>query len=96
MWVNLDADNRGLAVSVGAGLADAHAPLSVYSIDELITESDSEMTSASNGGDTTPETDTSIKPLQTIAEVMDWARQQIASLSGVRLEAVKLDCRTET
>ncbi len=31
-----------------------------------------------------------------IAEVMDWARKRIATLSGVRTEAVKLDCRTET
>lgn len=31
-----------------------------------------------------------------IAEVMDWARRRIATLSGVRMEAVKLDCRIET
>ena len=31
-----------------------------------------------------------------IAEVMDWARKRIATLSGVRIETVKLDCRLET
>lgn len=31
-----------------------------------------------------------------IAEVMDWARRRIATPSGVRMEAVKLDCRIET
>ena len=33
---------------------------------------------------------------QTIADVMDRARKRIATLSGVRMEAVKLDCRIET
>ena len=33
---------------------------------------------------------------QTIADVMDWARKRIATLSGVRMDAVRLDCRIET
>ena len=33
---------------------------------------------------------------RTIGEVLDRARKHIATLSGVRMEAVKLDCRIET
>jgi hypothetical protein len=31
----------------------------------------------------------------TIAQVMAWAREQVADIAGVRLEAVKLDLKLE-
>lgn len=33
--------------------------------------------------------------LQTVADVVDGARKRIATLSGVRMEAFRLDCRIE-
>jgi hypothetical protein len=31
----------------------------------------------------------------TIAEVMDWARERVAKIAGVKVEAVKLDLKVE-
>jgi hypothetical protein len=90
MWVGLDKDQRGLPASVGSGLAEEHKPIAVYSVDELAAESgaadtaDSDFTDGEGGS----------QP-GTIAEVMNWARERIATLSGVRTEAVKLDLKIE-
>ena len=93
MWVNLDKDDRGLPASVGAGLAVVQSPVATYSIEELVGENGSETTVVSDGGGGESEGETSRHEPHTIAEVMDWARKRIATLSGVRTEAVKLDCR---
>lgn len=98
MWVNLDVDDRGLPASVGAGLANEHEPIAVYRIEDLIGESGGEAVEARHGdkeeGDNKSEP-FSVAP-DNIAEVMDCARKRIASLSGMRLDAVRLDCRLET
>ena len=98
MWVNLDADDSGQTASVGAGLGAENAPVATYPLEELIVEND-DATGGVRAGrdeDTTAESDSSSASLHTISEVMDWARKRIATLSGVRIEAVKLDCRIET
>ena len=96
MWVNLDKDDRGLPASVDAGLAVVQSPVATYSIEELVGENGSETTVVSDGGGGQSEGETSRHEPHTIAEVMDWARKRIATLSGVRTEAVKLDCRIES
>jgi hypothetical protein len=89
MWINLDDDRRRTPVSVGAGLAAAHKPISVFTIDELLASTanvDVDEESEDEGDTTGPET---------IAEVIDWARQHIAQFSGVPAESVKLDLKIE-
>ena len=96
MWVNLDADDRSLPASVGTGLAAEHSPIATYPLNKLIAGNGPETDEISNNGDTAGDADASGQEPHTIAEVMDWARKCIARLSGVRMEAVKLDCRIET
>ena len=94
MWLGLDEDDRDLPASVGAGLATVYRPIAVFPLEELIVANAAEPPAVVEGGETvgTPAT----REPQTIAEVMDAARRRIAALSGVRIEAVKLDCRIET
>ena len=96
MWVNLDADDRGVPASVGAGLAAEHAPITTYPLEKLIAEIGFKTTEVLDDGDTAADAEASGQEPHTIAEVMDWARKRIATFAGVRMEAVKLDCRIET
>lgn len=96
MWVNLDEDDRGLPASVGAGLATAYPPIATFPLDKLIAGHGGEGVAAPETGDTAAAGGAAAREPHTIAEVMDWARKRIATLSGVRAEAVKLDCRIET
>ncbi len=98
MWVNLDVDDRELPVCVGAGLANEHAPIAVYQLEDVIKESSTERVEVAAGGEEGGDNESgpfSAAP-DTIADVMEWARKRIATISGMRLEAVKLDCRLET
>jgi hypothetical protein len=93
MWVCLDKDERGLAASVGSGLAEERKPIAVYPVSELAPAETGE-DDAGDGDLAGSETDSAGQP-RTIADVMNWARERIASLSGVRTEAVKLDLKIE-
>lgn len=93
MWVGLDDDPRGLPASVGSGLGAKHKPLGVYRIDDLTAES-----AGRDFGDSVQSEQARGEPAaqqRTIAEVMDWARQRIAALSGVGTQSVKLDLKIE-
>ncbi len=95
MWVNLDEDDRGTPSCVGAGLAVAHPPIAIFPLKELIAEHEGKPT-LSDELESTAAIGAAAGEPHTIAEVMDWARKRIATLSGVRTEAVKLDCRIES
>ncbi|WP_428102956.1 hypothetical protein [Candidatus Rariloculus sp.] len=94
MWVNLDEDDRGLPACVGAGLATMFRPIATFPLEKLIAESAAEPAAVLEDGEGVGSPAT--REPRTIADVMDWARERIATLSGVRMEAVKLDCRIET
>ena len=98
LWVNLDVDDRELPASVGSGLASKHAPIAVYPLEDVIEESGAETIEAAGGDEEEGDDESgSFNPSPgTIADVMEWARKRIATLSGMRLEAVRLDCRLET
>jgi hypothetical protein len=90
MWVGLDRDDRGLAVSVGSGILEHYKRIAVYSITDLLNEhADDDV------GGKEPEDEVVEAGLSTIAEVMAWTRNRIAQLSGVQAEAVKLDLKIE-
>lgn len=95
MWVNLDEDDRGLPASVGSGLAVAYPPIATFPLEQLIAKHEGEPAGTENAAISRASSDPAGEP-HTIAEVMDWARKRIAMLSGVRTEAVKLDCRIES
>ena len=89
MWLNLDVDDRGRAASVGAGLAAAYPPIATFPLEALVEPTVVPEDSETVGTAT-------MRPPQTIADVIDGARKHIATLAGVRMEAVKLDCRIES
>ncbi|WP_022976814.1 hypothetical protein [Nevskia ramosa] len=96
MWVCLDEDPRGIASSVGAGIATQYPPIAVFMIQKLIEEIGGVAISAPVADEVIDDDAApSMAVPSTIAEVMDWSRVQIASLAGVRVDAVKLDLRIE-
>lgn len=93
MWVALDPKEPGMAASVGTGIISRYDPLAVYSITELVGDKSPVATIGDEQGDDPP--DTSERSFSSIAEVMAWAREQVAQLAGVQIEAVKLDLKIE-
>ncbi len=99
MWVPMDHDQRGIASSIGSGIAGKFKPVAVYTIESLLDTSDDHADTES-GGPAVDAEDTELEAaeplrLSTIGEVMAFARVKIADLAGVRLEAVKLDLKLE-
>lgn len=96
MWVALHKDTRGIAASIGSGLADEYKPVGVYPIDELLT-AQSDKGLDEDQPDVIEEEDAVLNTpaFGTIAEVMAWARERVAALAGVRVEAVKLHLKVE-
>ena len=92
MWVNLDTDNRGIAASVGSGLADKYKPIATYSIEALAAD-----LPEGDAVDEVDALDAEEKETQpgTIAEVMAWARTKVAEHAGVSVDRVKLDLKIE-
>jgi hypothetical protein len=95
MWVALDADMRGIAASVGSGIVEHFKRVATYSIDALLSSRPDQSTDAEEEAliDDGP-MEESARP-STIAEVMAWARERVAEIAGVRVEAVKLDLKVE-
>lgn len=90
MWVALDPDQRGLPASVGSGIVDKYKPIAEYSLRSLL------VTSTAEGEPATSEDEPDNNPQPaTVAEVMAEARERVASLLGVRPDAVKLDLKVE-
>ena len=94
MWLNLDADDRGLPASVGAGLATVYPPIATFPLEGLIAETAAEPAVVPEDGEAVGTAAT--REPHTIADVIDWARKRIATLAGVSMEAIKLDCRIES
>jgi len=94
MWVALDTDQRGIAASVGSGLADKYKPIATYSIESLAAELPK---TTIDDADDAVETETDERGAQptTIAEVMSWARARVAEFAGVHVDRVKLDLKVE-
>ena len=96
MWVALHPDERGIASSVGSGIAKQYPAVAIYSIEALMAAKPDETL---QGGEEQPEPGEEVEPefprLTTIADVMAWARERVAEIAGVRVEAVKLDLKME-
>jgi hypothetical protein len=99
MWVGLDKLNRGVASDTGSGIAEIYPPLVVYPIEELLSLSSQSGSSESEKTEETIEEDEGADKVldspSTIADVVNWAREQIARIAGVKREAVKLDLKLE-
>jgi len=95
MWINLDHDDRDTASAVGAGLAERSDPIAEYPLIELMAELSSPNFEVAVGEDDDDEPNVGEPKFANIAEVMTWARQKVAELAGVKIEAVKLDLKVQ-
>lgn len=94
MWVMLDKGDDQVPSKVGHGLAVDYPAIDRFTIDEL----ESELGSASNTEVSEPEAEVLAReeaptPLATVAEVLSFARQRIAELTGMPMETIKLDLK---
>jgi hypothetical protein len=101
MWVGLDTDHRGGVYTYGSGIAEKYKRIASYPIQDLAVVqaqqgpgSDEEAAEPDMAPNTEIETAAPNNP-KTIAEVMAWARGQVAAIAGVNVEAVKLDLKVE-
>jgi hypothetical protein len=92
MWVMLDKGDPTVPGQVGSGLASDYPAIARFSLDEL-QEANAEV--AREVEFVAPGAADQIEPA-TVGEVLTWARNRIASLSGVNTEAIKLDLRIES
>jgi hypothetical protein len=90
-WVGLDKDPRDVAASVGTGIVDHYKPVATYSIEALLSEKSEPMPGS---GDNEAIRESEAK-LATISEVMAWARERVAKIAGVGINAVKLELKVE-
>jgi hypothetical protein len=99
MWVNLDPDNRVTASSVGSGIIQDYKQVALYPMATLVAEMRAEGSSdeLAEPEEALTQSEQRSSPRQpaTIAEVMAWARERVAEMAGVRVEAVKLDLKLE-
>jgi hypothetical protein len=95
MWVNLDLDHRGIASSVGSGLAHDHDPIAIYPVASLLEAGVEEGEDEEARDDDGPAVDRPEAVPGTIGQVLDRAHGVIASLAGVPRDKVKLDLRIE-
>ena len=92
----LGADRRealrklpAVPASVGSGIVDKYKPIAEYSLRSLLAASTAE------GQTTTVDDEPDETQPTTVAEVMAEARERVATLLGVRSDAVKLDLKVE-
>jgi hypothetical protein len=87
MWVCLDRDGRGIAASVGSGIAAANKPIAKYPLSQIDVDEVSEFDAE--------EADDNFEELTTISDVLIAAKQRISSLAGVEIEKIKIDLKIE-
>jgi hypothetical protein len=95
MWVMLDVGDDQIASQVGSGLAVDYPAIARFSIDELEGAAVAPA-SVNEAAALEPEdTDGASPSFTTVAEVLASARSEIARLTGMPLEAIKLDLKIE-
>ena len=97
MWVMLDEGDDAVISQVGHGLAEEYPRIANFSIDELegsVTKDVRKMAKEAAPG---REEDVAVVgaafPLNTVADVLTFARQKIATLTGMPVETIKLDLK---
>ena len=85
-WIALDTDRSGSPLSVGSGIADKYAPIGVYSANDAQLPADGTQ-------DEAPTAPAVHANPTSIAEVLQKAREQVAVLAGVPVQAVTLELK---
>lgn len=96
MWVKLDEGDPSVPSQVGAGLADEYAAIAHFTIDELEAGVFGSTDKAAQEEMVTHDDRPAEASMpSTVAEVLAWARREIARLSGMPSDAIKLDLKME-
>jgi hypothetical protein len=98
MWITLDKGDDQVPSQVGHSLAIDYPRIARFTIDELEAELDlgvRKKTDAPAGDEdvSTPELVVEGPQVNTVAEVLTFAREKIASLTGMPVETIKLDLK---
>lgn len=96
MWIKLDAGDPNVPSQVGAGLVDDYPAIAHFSLDEL--QEDQPPVDAAIHPDATELEgvhESAAPALSTVGDVMAFARAQIAQLTNMTPEAIKLDLKIE-
>ncbi len=97
MWVKLDAGDPAVVTQTGAGLAEDYPRIARFTIDELeagagVTLATKEM--VEEGPAVPPEEESEGVPaLNTVGDVLTFAREKIATLTGLPADTIKLDLK---
>lgn len=95
MWVKLDTADTDLPTQIGAGLAVEYPAIARFSIDELEGEMPAATERAVSEVPDEAEDDEEASTFETVGDVLAWARSEIARLSGMSSETIKLDLKIE-
>lgn len=95
MWVMLDAGDDNIASQVGHSLAIDYPPIAEFTIDELESgvEPEVQIMAAEAALDAEEEAASELTGLNTVAELLAFSREKIAILTGMPVEAIKLDIK---
>jgi hypothetical protein len=93
MWLCLYPDHRPTPSSVGSGIAKDYQRVGLYAVESVLAEA--KALTWSDDADVEPTAGAEDEQPTTIAQVMEQARQRVAEIAGVRVEAVKLDLKVE-
>lgn len=95
MWVMIDKGNDEIASQIGHSLAVDYPAIAHFSIDEL--EAGVEPAVKEMADEATPEPEEEVAAdataLSTVADVLGFARERIAILTGMPTDAIKLDLK---
>jgi hypothetical protein len=97
MWVMLDKGDDAVVSQVGHGIAEAYPRIANFSIDELEGTVSKDVRKLADGA--APETDEAGSVVQTglslctVAEVLAFARERIATLTGMPEDAIKVELK---
>lgn len=95
MWVWLDSGDPSIATQVGSGLADEFPAIAHFSIDELEASGPTPLTREVEDVMIEHDVASEVPNFSTVGEVLAWARSEIAKLSGMASDAIKLDLKIE-
>lgn len=97
MWVMLDNGDDAVVSQVGHGLAEDYPRIANFSIDELDGTVTKDVRKMAN--EAAPDAEEVVvvanagPALNTVADVLTFARQKIATLTGMPIETIKLDLK---
>lgn len=94
MWVMIDKGDDEIINQIGHSLALDYPAIAHYTIDELEAGAEPETKQTAIVAEAKAEVATEVRPtLKTVADVLAFAREKIASLTGMPLETIKLDLK---